>query len=80
MEGLVTFDVPEVTPLFAADTLMDLAGTTTIGVRLVAVSTIVTEVLIMRAALPANGTNSAVTCLTEGEAKRAVLLLVLGAR
>ena len=63
MEVIVALGVPESTELFATLHWMDLTGSTTIRVRLVAVSSIITEASIMRAILPAYGPNTTVAIL-----------------
>lgn len=79
MEVFMAFNVPEVAPLLAANALVHLASATAISIGLVAVGAIVTETLIMRAVLPADGTNSTVSLLTVSEAERTILLLVFRA-
>ena len=76
MEVFMAFNVPEVAPLLAANALVHLASAAAISIGLVAVGAIVTETLIMRAVLPADGTNSTVSLLTKSEAERTILLLV----
>lgn len=58
MEVLVARGVPEGAPLFAALALVDLTGTSAVGVRLVAVGTIVTEASVVGAVLPADGADT----------------------
>lgn len=72
--------VPERSPLLAAVALVDLACATAISIRLVAVSAVVAEALVVRAVLPADGTDARVAALAVGVAQGAILLLVLGAR
>ena len=79
MEVFVALGEPHVAPLFAALALVHLASATAISVRLVAVGAIVTEALVMRAVLPADGADTRVALLAEGVAESAILLLVLGA-
>lgn len=79
MEVFVALGEPHVTPLFAALALVHLASATAISVRLVAVGAIVSEALVMRAVLPADGANTCVALLAVGVAESAILLLILGA-
>jgi len=58
MEVLVARGVPEGAPLFAALALVDLTGTSAVSVRLVAVSTVVTEASVVGAVLPADGADT----------------------
>ena len=59
MEVLVALGIVEVTPFFTAwSALMDLACTSAIGIRFVAVGSIVTETRVVRAVLPADWTNA----------------------
>jgi len=61
MEAFVALDIPEIAPLFTAwSTLVDFTSTSTVSVRLIAVSSIVAETRVMGAVLPADGTNSRV--------------------
>jgi hypothetical protein len=80
MEALVARGVPESAKLIAATALVDLTGTTTIGIRFVAVSAVITEATVLGAVLPADGTNTIVTCLAVGIAESTILLLVIRAR
>jgi len=80
MEAVVALGIPEVAPLLAAwAALMNLTSTSAIGIRLVAVGSIITETSVMRALLPADWTNSGVAILAVVEAKSSVLLLTSGA-
>lgn len=59
MEVLVALGIVEVTPFFTAwSALMDLACTSAIGIRFVAVGSIVTETRVVRAVLPADWTDA----------------------
>lgn len=58
MEALVALGVPERTPLLAVATLVHLAGSTTVSIGLVAVGSVIAETTIVRAVLPADGTDS----------------------
>ena len=59
MEALVALGVPEVAPLFAAwSALVHFSGTSSVGIRLVAVCTIVTEARVVWAVLPADRANA----------------------
>lgn len=80
METFVTLLVPKGSPFLAGLELVDLSSASTIGVRLVAVCTVVTEASIVGAVLPADGTNTRVAGLTERIAKSAILILVISAR
>jgi len=80
MEVIVALGVPESTELFATLHWMDLTGSTTIRVRLVAVSSIIAEASIMRAILPAYGANTTVAILAVRVAQGTILLLVIWAR
>ena len=80
MEALVALGVVEVTPLLATwAALVNLTSTSAIGIRLVAVGSIVTEFRIVWAVLPANGTDSREAFLAVIEAKSSILLLTGGA-
>jgi len=80
MEALVALGVVEVTPLLATwAALVNLTSTSAIGIRLVAVSSIVTEARVMWAVLPADGTDSREAFLAVIEAKSSILLLTGGA-
>jgi len=70
--------VPEGSPLLVA-TLVNLTGTTTVGIRLVAVGTVITEAAVVRAVLPADGTDTGEAILTVGVAKGTILLLIVRA-
>lgn len=72
--------VPKGTPLFTAMQFVDLTSTSAIGIGLVAVSSIVTELLIAGTVLPADGADTREASFAEGVAKSTVLLLVFGAR
>lgn len=80
MEALVAFGVIESAPLLAAWTaLVHFTSASAIGVRLVAVGSIVTEACVVGAVLPADGANSRVAILAVIEAKSSILLLAGGA-
>ena len=80
MEAVVALGIPEVAPLLAAwAALVNLTSTSAIGIRLVAVGSIITETSVMRALLPADWTNSGVAILAVVEAKSSVLLFTSGA-
>lgn len=76
MESVVALWIPESTPLFATSALVNLTGTATISIRLVAVSSIITEFRVLWAVLPANWTDSGVTVLAVRIAESSILLLV----
>jgi len=77
MEFLVTFGVPEGSPLLAANALVDLTCATAVSIRLVAVGAIVREAAIVGAILPADWADSRVALLTVGVAESSILLLVV---
>ena len=72
--------VPKGAPLFTTVQLVDLASTSAIGIRFVAVSSIVTELFIAGTVLPADGADTREASFAVGVAKSTVLLLVFGAR
>ena len=76
MEVVVALGVPERAPFLAADALVHLTGTTAIGIRFVAVGTVVTEASVVWAVLPADGADTRVAILTVGVAESTVLLTV----
>ena len=77
MEAVVALGVPKGAPFLAATALVNLASTATIGVRLVAVGTIVTELRVVRAVLPADWANSTEATLAVGVAEGTILLLII---
>ena len=79
MEVVVALGEPVVTFLFAVSALVHLASTSAVSIRLVTVGTIITEASVMRAILPADGTNTCVAFLAEWVAKCTIFLLVVGA-
>jgi hypothetical protein len=79
VEAFMALGVPEGAPLLAVATLVNLTGTTTVGIRLVAVGTVITEATVVRAVLPADGTDTGEAILTVGVAEGAILLLVIRA-
>ena len=79
MEAVVALGVPKGAPLLAAAALVNLASTATIGVRLVAVGTIVTELRVVRAVLPADWTDAGEAILALVEAESSILLHARGA-
>ena len=80
VEILVALGEPVIAKQFTVSALVNLAGTTAIGIRLVAVSSIVTEAGVMGTVLPADWSNSRVALLTVWIAKGAIFLFLLGAR
>ena len=76
MESVMTLWIPQSTPLFATNALVDLTGTATISIWLVAVSSIIAEFRVLWAVLPADWANSGVTVLAVRIAKSSILLLV----
>lgn len=79
MEVFVALGVPKGTPFFTTLALVNLTGTTTVGIRFVAVSAIIAEALVVWAVLPADGTNTRVALLAVWVAKGTILLFILGA-
>ena len=79
MEVFVALGVPKGAPFFTTLAFVNLAGATTVGIRFVAVSAIVTEALVMWAVLPADGANARVALLAVWVAKGSILLFILGA-
>jgi hypothetical protein len=75
VEAFVTNGVPKETPLFAVVTLGCWANTTTVGVRLSTVSSVITEV--GRAVLPADGTDTIVSISALRVAKPSILIRVI---
>lgn len=80
MEFIVTFRVPKGAPFLTSIAFVNLTGSSTISVRLVAVGTIVTESFIMRAVLPADGSDSGEARLAVRVAKSTILLFISGTR
>jgi len=78
MEALVALGVPESAPFLATVTAVYLASTSSISIGFVAISTIVTELLIFRAVLPADRANSRVSSFARFEAKCSILLFTRG--
>jgi hypothetical protein len=79
MEALVAPRVPKGAPLLAAVAAVYLASTSAIGIGFVAISTIVTELLLMRAVLPADWADSRVSSFARVEAKGTILLFTRSA-
>lgn len=79
MEALVAPRVPKGAPLLAAVAAVYLASTSAIGIWFVAISTIVTELLLMRAVLPADWADSRVSSFARVEAKGTILLFTRSA-
>ncbi len=79
MEFVVALWIPKSTPFLAALALVNLTSASAIGIGLVAVGTVITEATVMRAVLPADGTDTGESVLAVGVAESAILLLVLGA-
>lgn len=79
MEVIVAFRVPKSAPFLASIALVHLSSTSAIGIRLVAVGSIIAEARVVGAVLPADGTDSRESGLAEGVAESAILILVLGA-
>lgn len=79
MEALVALGVPEGAPLLAAVSAVYLASTSAVGIGFVAVSTIVTELLLFRAVLPADWADSGVSSFARFEAKGTILLFTRSA-
>ena len=80
MEAWVALDVPEVSPfLTVRSTVVNLTGTSSVGIGLVAVGSVVTECFILGAVLPADWAHTRVAFITVVVAESTILLLVLGA-
>ena len=80
MEARVALDVPEVSPLLTVGaTVVNLTGSSSVGIGLVAVSTVVTELFIMGAVLPADGAHTRITTVTVVVAEGTILLLAFRA-
>jgi hypothetical protein len=79
MEVIVALGVPKDAKLLAAFALMYLSSASTVGIGLVAVSTIVTEFAVMGAVLPADRADSLEAILAVVETKGAILLLIIRA-
>ena len=77
MEIIVAFWIPKRSPFLASSAFMDLASTSAISIRLVAVVTIITEALISRAVLPADGTETGVSIFTVRVAQSTNLLFII---
>ena len=76
MEAFLAFRIEHLTVVLAAIAGVDLASTSTIGVRFVAVGTVITEARLLGAVLPANWSNSREAILTVGVAEGTILLLI----
>ena len=79
MEVIMALGVPERAPFFAASALVHLTGSTAIGIRLIAVGTVITEASIVWAVLPADGSDTRVSTLAVWVAKSSILLFVIWA-
>ena len=80
MEAWVALDVPEVSPfLTVRSTVVNLTGTSSVGIGLVAVGAVVTECFILGAVLPADWAHTRVAFITVVVAESTILLLVLWA-
>ena len=80
VEVIVALRIEEVTPLFAVlSTVVNFTSTSTIGIRLVTVCSVVTEAALLWAVLPADWTNAREASLTFFIAKGTVLLHTIGA-
>ena len=77
MEIIVAFGIPEGTPFLASSAFMNLASTSAISVRLVAIVAIITEALISWAVLPADGAEAGVAILTVRVAQGTNLLFII---
>ena len=64
MEIIVAFWIPKGSPFLASSAFMDLASTSAISIRLVAIIAIITEALISWAVLPADRTETGVSIFT----------------
>ena len=80
VEAWVALDIPEVSPFLTVwSTVVNLTGSSSVGIGLVTVSTIVTECFILGAVLPADGAHTRVAFITEVVAEGTILLLVFRA-
>ena len=80
MEVIVALRIEEVTPLFAVlSAVVNFTSTSTIGIRLVTVCSVVTEAALLWAVLPADWTNAREASLTFFIAEGTVLLHTIGA-
>ena len=77
MEIIVAFWIPKRSPFLASSAFVDLASTSAISIRLVAVVTIITEALISWAVLPADGTETGVSIFTVRVAQSTNLLFII---
>ena len=64
MEIIVALGIPKGAPFLASSAFMPLASTSAISIRLVAIIAIITESLISRAVLPADGAEAGVAIFT----------------
>ena len=80
VEAWVALDIPEVSPFLTVwSTVVNLTGSSSVGIGLVTVSTIVTECFILGAVLPAYRTHTRVSFITGVIAEGSILLFVLRA-
>ena len=80
MEARVALDVPEVSPFLTVwSTVVNLTGSSSVGIWLVAVGTIVTELFTCGAVLPADWANTRITITTVVIAEGSILLLFIRA-
>jgi hypothetical protein len=79
METFVTLLVPQGSPFLAAVELMDLSSASAIGIRLVAVCTVVTEAAIVGAVLPADWADTIKATLAVIKAKSTILFFAIWA-
>ena len=77
MEIIVAFWIPKRSPFLASSAFMDLASTSAISIRLVAIIAIITEALISWAVLPADGTETGVSIFTVRVAQSTNLLFII---
>ena len=77
MEIIVAFWIPKGSPFLASSAFMDLASTSAISIRLVAIIAIITEALISWAVLPADGTETGVSIFTVRVAQSTNLLFII---
>ena len=77
MEIIVAFGIPKGSPFLASSAFMDLASTSAISIRLVAIIAIITEALISWAVLPADGTETGVSIFTVRVAQSTNLLFII---
>ena len=80
MEAWVALDIPEVSPFLTVwSTVVNLTCSSSVGIRLVAVGSIITECFILGAVLPTDWAHTRVAIITVVVAEGTILLFVLRA-